>query len=92
VPGEGDALREALKHAEAAWLAKVHLELAKHYEHRVHDTSLALEHATRTEEAEGESASQRRVARLERRRERQPPEMPTSAAGSGGVESSMSSR
>lgn len=47
--------------------AAVQLALSKHYEHRRKDLERALEHATHTTLAEGESASARRIARLERR-------------------------
>ncbi len=47
--------------------ACVHLELAKHFEHRRKDTHAAIAHARAACEAEGEDASRRRLARLEAR-------------------------
>lgn len=70
VEAEASALRDALQDAEGEWEAKVHLELAKHYEHRAKNLGRALEHALLTEAAEGEVACQRRVLRLRRRASR----------------------
>jgi uncharacterized protein YprB with RNaseH-like and TPR domain len=72
--GEGDldaeerALVEALGAADEDVLrGAVELALAKLYEHRRRDFERALVHAAGTAPAEGAEASQRRVARLERR-------------------------
>jgi hypothetical protein len=44
-----------------------HLALAKLYEHRFHDFAAAAKHAARAAIVEGEEASERRLARLERK-------------------------
>ena len=68
VDDEERALLLALQAADDDELrAHVQLALAKHYEHRGKDLSRALEHAGGTILAEGEDASERRVARLQRR-------------------------
>jgi len=65
---EEQALLSALRAADDDELrAVVRLALAKHYEHRRKDVARALEHATATDLAEGQSATERRVARLKRR-------------------------
>lgn len=69
---EERALLGALAAADADVLqAVVQLALAKLYEHRRRDLPRALEHARGTAPAEGLEASERRVARLERRLVRQ---------------------
>lgn len=69
---EESALLDALEAADDEDLrAAVQLALAKFYEHRRKDLARALEHAARTALAEGEDATGRRVARLERRLARQ---------------------
>ncbi|MEM7137773.1 MAG: ribonuclease H-like domain-containing protein [Myxococcota bacterium] len=66
--GEGQALHAALDASEDdLQLAAVRLALSKHYEHRRKDLALALVHARGTALAEGDDASERRTARLERR-------------------------
>jgi len=50
--------------------ARVHLELAKLYEHRKKDPAKALDHARMTWPVEDETARAKRVARLEKRIER----------------------
>jgi len=67
VAAEAMALHMALREAEGGWESKVHLELAKHYEHRARELPLALKHAPFTGAAEGEVASEKRVARLRRK-------------------------
>jgi hypothetical protein len=63
---------EALRAADEEELrAAVRLALTKLYEHRRKDLARALEHATGTALAEGDEASERRQARLERRLSRQ---------------------
>lgn len=72
VHDEERALLEALRAADDDELrAMVQLMLSKHYEHRRKDPERALEHATGTALAEGDEATERRVARLERRLARQ---------------------
>lgn len=72
VDDEERALLEALRAADDDELrAMVQLMLSKHYEHRRKDPERALEHATGTALAEGDEATERRVARLERRSGRQ---------------------
>ncbi|MDH3728842.1 MAG: ribonuclease H-like domain-containing protein [Myxococcales bacterium] len=72
VDDEERALLEALRAADDDELrAMVQLMLSKHYEHRRKDPERALEHATGTALAEGDEATERRVARLERRLARQ---------------------
>lgn len=69
---EEAALLEALRAADDDVLgASVRLVLSKYYEHRRKDVDRALEHAAGTALAEGEEATERRVARLERRLVRQ---------------------
>ncbi|MDH3622297.1 MAG: ribonuclease H-like domain-containing protein [Myxococcales bacterium] len=68
VEEEERALLEALRAADDDELrASVRLMLSKHYEHRRKDLERALEHAAGAALAEGEEATERRVARLERR-------------------------
>lgn len=72
VDAEETALLEALRAANDDELgAAVRLVLSKYYEHRRKDVKRALEYATGTELAEGEQATERRVARLTRRLARQ---------------------
>ena len=72
IEDEERALLEALRAADDDELrAAVQLVLSKYYEHRRKDVGRALEHATGTALAEGEEATERRVARLERRLARQ---------------------
>ncbi|MCC6877776.1 MAG: ribonuclease H-like domain-containing protein [Sandaracinaceae bacterium] len=67
-------LLRALDEAEdAPRRARLHLELAKLYEHRVRDLDRALHHARHAWEAEGDEARDRRVARLERKIEKRGP-------------------
>ena len=63
------ALAEALCAAspDALEASRVHLELAKLYEHRLRDPARALEHARACALAEDASTSARRVSRLEAR-------------------------
>ncbi len=69
---EERSLLAALRAADDDELrATVQLTLSKHYEHRRKDLSRALEHAAGAALAEGEEATERRVARLERRLARQ---------------------
>ncbi len=68
VDGEEEALLAALEAAtDDALRAVVGLALAKLYEHRRRDFERALEHAAWTGPAEGEDATERRLARLKRR-------------------------
>jgi len=76
------AARHASRHKSFArardlWLAALendpgdpwaHLALAKHYEHREKRYDLALEHARRAAEVEGDEGCAYRVARIERKR------------------------
>lgn len=72
VDDEERALLAALRAADDEDLkAVVQLALSKHYEHRRKDLARAIEHAAGTALAEGEDATERRVARLERRLARQ---------------------
>ena len=72
VDAEERALLDALEAANDDELdAAVRLALAKLYEHRRKDLRRALEHAPGAARAEGQEATQRRVARLERRLGRQ---------------------
>jgi uncharacterized protein YprB with RNaseH-like and TPR domain len=72
VDDEERALLEGLRAADDDELrAAVQLALAKLYEHRRKDLERALEHAAGTVLAEGEDATERRVARLERRMARE---------------------
>jgi uncharacterized protein YprB with RNaseH-like and TPR domain len=67
---EESALLQALRAAdEDTVVASVKLALSKLYEHRKKDLRRALEFATDTALAEGEDATERRVARLKRRLE-----------------------
>jgi hypothetical protein len=63
-------LEEALNNATPATAARLHLGLAKLYEHRLRGPEEALAHARRARGAEDESARAKRIARLERRIER----------------------
>jgi uncharacterized protein YprB with RNaseH-like and TPR domain len=69
VEGARGAFHEAAEHARASSVdaARAHLALAKLYEHKLKDYERALLHAGKTAEAEGDEASSRRVARLERK-------------------------
>ncbi|MEM1418044.1 MAG: hypothetical protein AAGH15_24320, partial [Myxococcota bacterium] len=62
---EGEALHRALGRGPED--ARVHLELAKHHEHRSKDLGRALAHARRTCPLETEAERDHRVARLEAR-------------------------
>ncbi|MBX7195067.1 MAG: ribonuclease H-like domain-containing protein [Sandaracinaceae bacterium] len=61
---------EALEHAQGSERARVHLALAKLYEHELHDFDRALDHLSKAEEAEDASAIAKRKARLEKKRAR----------------------
>ncbi len=61
------AYERALTLSDGAERARVHLALAKLYEHRTKEPERALAHAKHTAPCEGATASQRRVARLLRR-------------------------
>jgi hypothetical protein len=60
-------LERALPVAPKEAAPALHLELAKLFEHRVHDPARALQHARHTAPAEGADAQARRIARLERK-------------------------
>ncbi|MBK8169865.1 MAG: ribonuclease H-like domain-containing protein [Sandaracinaceae bacterium] len=67
--GAGEALRTALTHCnnDEEREGTIHLALAKLYEHRLKNYALALVHAAQATNAEGEEASRKRVARLQKR-------------------------
>jgi uncharacterized protein YprB with RNaseH-like and TPR domain len=62
-----ELLERAVRAANGESLARIHLELAKLYEHRLGDPAHALEHAGRALSAEGPEEHRRRVQRLLRR-------------------------
>ena len=65
-------LQRAVPVAAGELLSRIHLELAKLYEHRLDDLGRALDHARHTGLAEGAARQRRRLERLERRTGRSP--------------------
>ena len=64
--GDADTAHQAWQNLVARYPddAAAHLALAKDFEHRLKDYAQAIVHARSAQEAEGEEASERRLARL----------------------------